>query len=146
MTTTVESWVSDIQRRNRGEVEVIDSRSGDTERMEAEKNFRVGSIWYTSWGYDQTNVEFFQVVRESKASVWVRAIAGRIEGGRLHPVKDFFISDFQLKDKAKLCRKQGYGANGTYTVLIRISGVRTAWPYEGRDGVYDTYAAGGMGH
>lgn len=33
---------------------------------------KVGDIFYTSWGYDQTNVEFFKVVRVSKSSVWVQ--------------------------------------------------------------------------
>lgn len=41
--------------------------------IEPEKvEVKVGDIFYTSWGYDQTNVEFFQVVRVSKASVWVQ--------------------------------------------------------------------------
>jgi len=33
---------------------------------------KVGDIFYTSWGYDQTNVEFFKVVRVSASSVWVQ--------------------------------------------------------------------------
>lgn len=33
---------------------------------------KVGDIFYTSWGYDQTNVEFLQVVRVSASSVWVQ--------------------------------------------------------------------------
>lgn len=33
---------------------------------------KVGDIFYTSWGYDQTNVEFLQVVRVSNSSVWVQ--------------------------------------------------------------------------
>lgn len=31
----------------------------------------VGSVLVASWGYDQTNVDFYQVVKASKASVWV---------------------------------------------------------------------------
>jgi hypothetical protein len=31
----------------------------------------VGSVLYSSWGYDQTNVDFYQVVRTSASSVWV---------------------------------------------------------------------------
>ena len=33
---------------------------------------KVGDIFYTSWGYDQTNVDFFRVIRTSKASIWVQ--------------------------------------------------------------------------
>jgi len=31
----------------------------------------VGEILVSSWGYDQTNVDFYEVVRASAASVWV---------------------------------------------------------------------------
>jgi hypothetical protein len=32
----------------------------------------VGQILYSSWGYDQTNIDFYQIVRVSeKGSVWV---------------------------------------------------------------------------
>lgn len=37
--------------------------------------FKVGDIVNTSWGYDQTNVDFFVITRTSAACVWVRPIA-----------------------------------------------------------------------
>jgi hypothetical protein len=41
--------------------------------VEAEKQeVKVGDIFYTSWGYDQTNVEFYKVVRATKSSVWIQ--------------------------------------------------------------------------
>lgn len=36
--------------------------------------FKVGDIVNTSWGYDQTNVDFYIVTRRSDGCVWVRAI------------------------------------------------------------------------
>jgi hypothetical protein len=38
----------------------------------AKQEVKVGDIFYTSWGYDQTNVEFYKVVRATKSSVWVQ--------------------------------------------------------------------------
>lgn len=35
-----------------------------------------GSILYSSWGYDQTNIDYFQVLRRKGRTVWVRKIAG----------------------------------------------------------------------
>lgn len=49
-----------------------------TERAErkAWKNpLTVGTILYTAWGYDQTNVDFYVVTRVSGKRTWVRAIA-----------------------------------------------------------------------
>ena len=44
-------------------------------RQEADPiTLKVGDIVNTSWGYDQTNVEFYVVTRVSKARVWVRRI------------------------------------------------------------------------
>jgi hypothetical protein len=40
---------------------------------------KVGDLLYTSWGYDQTNVEFYAVTRVSGKRVWIREIAGDSE-------------------------------------------------------------------
>ncbi len=115
---------------------------------------QVGAIWNTSWGYDQTNVEFFQVVRETEKSIWLRAIGARIQDGRLYPEPDNFTVDFGLMDdqrsrerdeargySEKVCRKP---RNERYQ-SVRIDDVRYAWPYKG-GGCYETGAAGLPGH
>lgn len=35
---------------------------------------KAGDIFYTSWGYEQTNVEFYQVVRATAKTVWLAEI------------------------------------------------------------------------
>lgn len=39
---------------------------------------QVGDILTASWGYDQTNVDFYEVVAVTKASVKIREIRGKI--------------------------------------------------------------------
>lgn len=41
------------------------------------ETFHVGDILYTSWGWEQTNVSFYEVTRETKASIWVRRIRSK---------------------------------------------------------------------
>jgi hypothetical protein len=41
--------------------------------------FKVGDIITNSWGYDQTNVDWYRVARTSKSYVWLQPIAGRTE-------------------------------------------------------------------
>jgi hypothetical protein len=59
--------------------------------LNAAAHWSVGDVAYTSWGYDQTNVEFYQVVRLLPKSVVVRQIAanssdfGGPSGGRIAP-------------------------------------------------------------
>jgi len=61
-------------------------------------NVQVGDIYYTSWGYDQTNVEFFQIVsKPTAARVIIRAISMNMEetgfmSASCTPVKDAFVS------------------------------------------------------
>ena len=51
----------------------------DARRAEAEKGhgLEVGIILTGSWGYDQTNVDFFEVTRVTKKSVWVEQIGSQ---------------------------------------------------------------------
>lgn len=37
--------------------------------------FKVGDIITNSWGYDQTNVDFYRIVKTSQHYVWIQAIA-----------------------------------------------------------------------
>ena len=37
-------------------------------------NSNVGKIMVSMWGYDQTNIDFYVVVRETKASIWIAPI------------------------------------------------------------------------
>jgi len=60
--------------------------------------YKLGDILHHSWGYDQTNCDFYQVVEVKKASVVLRPIGAKtVEGSEgfmscsLMPEKDAFI-------------------------------------------------------
>ena len=126
---------------------------------EAERQaYTVGAVWHTSWGYDQTNVEFFEVVRETLGTVTLRRIGAELREGRLYPVPGAWATDCLLesdqdsceRDEArgyseKVCRKPRTDRDGYARRSVRIDDVRYAWPYEG-GGCYDTDAAGLPGH
>ena len=72
-------------------------------RQEAKKRFqnpyKVGDILHHSWGYDQTNCDFYQVVEVKPASVVLKKIKAETVPGSeglmsesLLPVKDAFIT------------------------------------------------------
>jgi hypothetical protein len=44
-------------------------------RAQTPHTLAVGQIVYNSWGYEQTNVSFYQIVKVSALYVWVRPIA-----------------------------------------------------------------------
>ena len=39
--------------------------------MENNELPNVGTILYSSWGYDQTNIDFYKIVKASGKSVWI---------------------------------------------------------------------------
>ncbi len=62
--------------------------------------YKPGDIIYNSWGYDQTNVDFYQVTRCTKSSVFIRPIkaeyassAGCDMAAYVIPVKDSFCGE-----------------------------------------------------
>jgi hypothetical protein len=48
------------------------------ERIEFSHELKIGDILYSSWGYDQTNVDFYEVVSVTAKSVGIRKIHSKI--------------------------------------------------------------------
>lgn len=93
---------------------------------------QAGDIFYTSWGYEQTNVEFYQVIRATEKTVWIREIHGTTSGGwsgHTEPAKDSFVSDKVLRRKIK----------GGESPFFSVNEVADAWPYDGQPLYYSHY-------
>ena len=94
------------EMRDKKLAETIASRRGHRKLKEAasaakkafKHDFKVGDIFDTSWGYDQTNVEFFQVVEVRGAILVVREIAqsSRAKPGEISAMTDRVVG---IKDK-----------------------------------------------
>lgn len=39
---------------------------------------QAGDIWDCSWGYDETRIDFYRVVRATKSSVWLQSIPASV--------------------------------------------------------------------
>lgn len=76
-------------------------------RARFQNPYKIGDILHHSWGYDQTNCDFYQVVEVKKASVVLRKIGAKTVPGSegfmsesLMPEKDaFIIEGFQALTK-----------------------------------------------
>lgn len=60
----------------------------------------IGDIFATSWGFDQTNVEFYQVINVNKRKVTVQELKQKMEyfgemslTGKTYPLPNEFLSD-----------------------------------------------------
>ena len=100
--------------------------------------YKVGDILHHSWGYDQTNCDFYQVVKVKGASVVLRKIGENIVPGSegfmcesLLPVKnDFILKGCQFlthdghditPENYEITKRVGYYVNGAGTLQYYIS-------------------------
>lgn len=115
--------IDQFHRSIRGSAELRAARSA--ERSAWTNPLTAGAILYTSWGYDQTNVEFFAVTRVSGRRTWVREIAAEYEAtgfmsGRTWPAIPIRYTGDETRHTAQPCGRDG-GAS------IKINESRTAW-------------------
>ena len=133
----VKQWVQDLVEREESKV------AARAAKKTSKHSLVVGDILNTSWGYDQTNVEYYQVVGlKAKTMVILREIAS-IQHDESHvlPARDSFTGEAFSKR-----------VNAQYNV-VKISECRRAYPTdkapisEGTYGYRPSYTTPwGMGH
>jgi hypothetical protein len=84
-----------------------------TERKDAVNPYKIGDVFRSSWGYDQTNINYYQAIKVTAKTVTVREIAQeRIATGSMHgrcvPVVGQFLENSRRGEKT--CRVGAYGA------------------------------------
>jgi hypothetical protein len=66
--------------------------------LKAGDHYKIGDIIYNSWGYEQTNIDFYQVVEVLNKKIRVKAISknykeSQFMAGHSTPIKNSFSSD-----------------------------------------------------
>lgn len=102
-------------------------------------DFKVGDILISTWGYDQTNVQWYQVVGVTSKSVKIREIKGRVQetgfmSGEAIPIPDAFTNNLWFGEQ-KTARVNSYGE-----VNITSDGRITAWKWDGNPERVSWYA------
>lgn len=110
-------------------------------------NVKIGDIFYSSWGYDQTNINFYQVVKTTERTVTVQEIAGAKEyEGDMHgnktAIKDSFIINTEL---GKRYPEQFQPMQKTVNMdsdrpYIKINSFEYAWLDDGRSHGFSEWA------
>ena len=77
--------------------------------LKASDHWAVGDVIYNSWGYEQTNVDWYQVVKVNARSIVIREIGanssdhGGPSGGKTAPRRNDFVG----KEELKHCNARG---------------------------------------
>jgi len=86
----------DSARRIVGAMENKMAKGGEMEHTDNEHPFKVGDILYDSWGYEQTNIDFYQVVDVKDKTIKITPIEKKSENAKdphtayVQPVKNAF--------------------------------------------------------
>jgi len=103
--------------------------------QEMASNAKVGDIYYSSWGYDQTNIDFYKIVeKKGKMSFMLQKIGYIVKYAETGA--DFVVPNPEhTRGEPMLKRMTQYGFN--------LNSFATAYPWHGKP-VYET--ASGYGH
>lgn len=102
-TAYIENWFTGITQHEQIKKEHRIIRNKEMDEI------RVGDILYHSWGYDQTNIDFYQVVARTPGTITVRelcqdATRTYFDGGHCTPLRNRFVKD----SKPELLRSAKY--------------------------------------
>lgn len=114
------------------------SASQAQEELAPQPTAKVGDILYASWGYEQTNVDFYEVVEVSGQSATIRKISRHVVADHTYSV-DVMPNPGSFVGAPKKKRVQK-SRGGKYE--IKVNG-EYAWLWEGKP---KTETASGYGH
>ena len=102
------------------------------QRKAYQHTLKVGDILYSSWGYDQTNIDFYEVVKvNSPKTVTLRQIGSR------------FTKTDTANDMASFCvpnpgnyfgeRREPFKKIVSFGNQVKLSSFEYAWPWDGKE-------------
>jgi hypothetical protein len=101
---------------------------------------KTGDILYSSWGYDQTNIDFYEVMKATAKTVTVRQIESSKKrsgfmSGTATPIQGAYVE--RRGEIKELRRKVNNFWNREF---ISITDYASAYLYEGKPLVFSEYA------
>lgn len=133
----LEEWIAKFKQNRQSWQNLKDERKA--ERLNFVNPAKVDDILYASWGYEQTNIDFYQVTAVKGKSVVVRQIAAKREDGletgnsmadHCMAVKDAFVGE-------EMTKRVGPSSGG---YAININDYISAWMWDGKPKYRSWYA------
>jgi hypothetical protein len=131
-------YIADYLKGRKARADVMAKRKAE---RNAPHPLKVGTILHTSWGYDQTNVEFFEVTRiVGPHTVELRELAQErsetgFMSGRCKPIPGQYLTPRYEGDDSGLPIVRRARGDGS----VKICNVRTAW-LGGEEKYWSSYA------
>jgi hypothetical protein len=99
----------------------------------------VGDIFYSQWGYDQTNLDYYQVIKTTPTMVAIRKIEKRLTRGRGLPTEYYMpiANKFVGPPVNKKLKEHGGGA------YVNLNSYASAYKWDGKE---QRQTGGAYGH
>ena len=74
----IEGYVTNIQKAITNKAEVMAIRKKERKEKQVSEYIKLGDLFHYSWGYEQTQCEFFQVTKVGKATIELTPITSKM--------------------------------------------------------------------
>jgi hypothetical protein len=138
----VSEYVANVKRRLSEKNQELEAKKEIRANMQ--HDFKVGDIYYDSWGYEQTNINYYEIVEIKAKSVIIREIARQIVKGsgghdsaRVVPVLGNYTGERQIKPILFYVNEENkpvyYIKKGNHGRMIKYdegaAGIYCSWGY-----------------
>lgn len=120
-------WIVELQ-------EAAKRREAFAAEMRKAHTLKVGDVLYTSWGYDQTNVEFFEVVGVRSSVVDIRELKQERKESSIG------MQGTCMPRRGEYAGESYRGKRPNGNNAIRLESFRSAFPWDGRSLSWSSYA------
>ena len=134
----------------------VDVKPGGAADVVGPHGVKVGDVFVESWGYDQTNIDYYEVVRLMPQSVELIHIPAKTvgEGERLRLIPDVGARHELRQFNGQPDKSHRWGASFIKRVAagydnkpsVRLTSFSHGYLWDGESSHFDTIAAGYPGH
>jgi hypothetical protein len=120
----MDKYISDYfcKLEDRARLKIERKEQKKKEKLEFFDSIQVGDIFVDSWGYDQTNVEFYKVTKKLKASIKVVQIGSKIVADHTSQLMVVPVPDAVISEEITKVPQDGYLKTYSFSVARRWSG------------------------
>jgi hypothetical protein len=120
----MDKYISDYfcKLEDRARLKIERKEQKKKEKLEFFDSIQVGDIFVDSWGYDQTNVDFYKVTKKLKASIKVVQIGSKIVADHTSQLMVVPVPDAVISEEITKVPQDGYLKTYSFSVARRWSG------------------------
>lgn len=130
-------WIESIEKNLERKRLMKEKKSEIRKNLANNMPYKVGQILYSSWGYEQTNVEFYQIVAIKNKSIVIREISKYFKSYESHGMAGQcfpHLNSFESEESLHVVQVSVWNENVSYHVKNKNG--HKLFNYKENEGVY----------